>query len=793
MFDQTIHGSKIRDSDSESDDESGSSDDEADQINAAPTPLPPSSMMMRPDAGMVPPTPTPAQGQPGRQMGPLTIFADENAGVPRSASKQPINVFSETPAKQPLVDFTPSAKPGRAFEVFQEEPNLAQSTPSAKRAPLGAVNIFATPAVGQRLSQRSVLSNAIVEENEEEEEEEAEAQAGREMGQPEEYININDEEDDMETPWRRRNGLPSKMLTPITERTCEFTQITQFSTLRSSQLGASTSRRESTASTGYGREDPDEAFVASQPTSGMSGLAPVTEEEERSGSLPPPDQPVFDRSSFGSPSANNSGTVDTGFHLPEGFTIHRQPDASAEGRTMFMVDDETTRTARESSADVDTDTGAFVTAPHGSFALPNPCNPCDDDVINELLSRINPPLSALPGFVDKRSVEFKRLETLQKYSKSKLRRSSGAGSRSSMAPEEGFALDLAGKAYEVREKIGEGGYGAVFLGIDVAVRQAMDDADSDEEDDDEAAADKSLVAIKVEKPSAVWEAVVLDRLHRVLDLSLRSSIIRSTGLYAFKDESYLLLDYSSQGTLLDIVNKATTLGIAPATAGAPSAVDELVAIFFTVELLRSVEGLHRAGFIHGDLKIDNCLVRLEEIPNSSWSTQYARDGSNGWSSKGVKLIDFGRAIDLSLFSEGGANQQFTADWKVDERDCVEMREGRPWSYQTDYSGLASVCYCLLYGKYIGTEAVTTPEGSKRYKIDQPLKRYWQADLWNPLFDTLLNPTVVRADGALPISDELASIRQTFETWLEANCQKGGKSLRSMLKKVELGALTARRV
>ncbi len=177
-----------------------------------------------------------------------------------------------------------------------------------------------------------------------------------------------------------------------------------------------------------------------------------------------------------------------------------------------------------------------------------------------------------------------------------------------------------------------------------------------------------------------------------------------------------------------MVNKAVSIGIAPAVSGTSGGVDELVAIFFIVELLKIVENLHQKGFIHGDLKIDNCLIRLEDIPSSqggpsSWSSTYHSDGQEGWSFKGLKLIDFGRGIDFELF-ERGRSQRFVADWKVDERDCWEVREGREWAWESDYYGLAGVAYCLLFGKYIQSEMVEgTDEGTgKKYKISTPLKR-----------------------------------------------------------------------
>lgn len=751
MFDQTIHGGRVRDSDSESDDDSGSSDEEEVAVAIPPTPLPAPGSMMRPVAGMVPPTPTPAQGL-GRSA-PMAVFADENAGVPQSAKK--FNIFSETPAKTPLAAHTPvasSSKP-RAFGIFTDDENAdsyIQATPSLKpRAPLGSVNVFATPAVGEKIPARRALAMAIPEESEEAEEQYAVEGAGEVV---EEFININDEEDDEEPPFHRRGVSQAGMLTPIVERTCEYTSVSQMSALRSSTSNSTTSRRISTASvaTGIINEEEGQA-IAAPPSTAPAGLSAVIEEDERSGSLPPQSARSSPRTSlssmFQSPSGNHSGRVGAGFALPEGFTIHARPQF-AEGadhdsrRWEGSIEREEFVTAEHGQAD-------FVTAEQGCAGLPNPCNPVDDDVIAELLSTMDPPLSSISGFIDYRSSAFSHLDTLQKHSKSKVRRNSGASSRVSIAPEEGYALTLVDKEFEVRDKIGEGGFGAVFLGVDVQMRQALDERDDDEDsdDEDEGAEDKCLVAIKVERPAAVWEGVVLDRLHRRLDEKIRQSIIRSRSLYAFADESYLLLDFSAQGTLLDVVNKATSMGIAPATAGAQSSLDELLAVFFTTELLRTVEALHRANFIHGDLKIDNCLVRLEETPNSAWSNAYDRLGGSGWSKKGVKLIDFGRAIDLSLFPNNGRQQKFVADWKMDERDCVEMREGQEWNFETDYWGLASIAYCMLFGKYIGTEVA----GGK-YKIDQPLRRV------SRVFISSRYPALSRHSSFMPITPPLGSIK-----------------------------------
>lgn len=292
-----------------------------------------------------------------------------------------------------------------------------------------------------------------------------------------------------------------------------------------------------------------------------------------------------------------------------------------------------------------------------------------------------------------------------------------------------------------------------------------------------------MVAIKVTKPRNLWEYHALRRLHSALPLSLRRSLVIPHALYAYKDESFLVLDLGVQGMLLDIVNNAVSAGVSQAGA----CLDELLVVFFSIELLRLVEGMHDKGFIHGDLKIDNCLLRLEDVPGgaAAWSAMYSPNGDGGWSHKGLKIIDFGRTIDTRLFAR---DQQFIADWPSDERDCLEVWRGMPWTFQTDYFGLAGIVYCMLFGKYITAAAVVETrahdDGKPRYKIGTPFKRYWQAAIWNKLFDILLNPELVRG-GELPVSSELAEVRLEMETWLQANCNRTSNTLKGLLKKVEM--------
>ncbi|KAJ4477193.1 hypothetical protein J3R30DRAFT_3703445 [Lentinula aciculospora] len=411
-----------------------------------------------------------------------------------------------------------------------------------------------------------------------------------------------------------------------------------------------------------------------------------------------------------------------------------------------------------------------------NFKPSNPCNPFDLPILRTLLSRFNPDSQCF----DLTDMNHNKLDELQKFTKRNRKTSSSSADGDGVYP-----LILNGRRFIVSEKLGEGGFGAVFKARDLGV-QSNCDSDFEDEDEDEGEGEGSMVAIKVVKPRNVWEYHVLRRLHSAFPPANRRSLVFPHALYAFHDESYLVLDYCPQGTLLHIVNAAESAGVSQQGA----CLDELLVMFFTIELLRLMEVMHNAGFIHGDLKIDNCLLRLEDVPAgpSSWSGTYRPSGEGGWSYKGLKVIDFGRTVDTRLFP---ANQQFIADWKTDERDCVEIQQGKPWTFQTDYFGLAGIVYCMFFGKYIQASVIgssTSPDGKAKLKLTTPLKRYWQTDLWGRLFDLLLNPTDVRQDGHMPFSDELGVIRAEMEDWLQANCNRTTGTLKGLLKKVEMSCL-----
>jgi checkpoint serine/threonine-protein kinase len=57
--------------------------------------------------------------------------------------------------------------------------------------------------------------------------------------------------------------------------------------------------------------------------------------------------------------------------------------------------------------------------------------------------------------------------------------------------------------------------------------------------------------------------------------------------------------------------------------------DEHLVVFYALELLRAIEAVHEAGFVHGDLKPDNVLVRDDAPGALGWEYDPAPSGGFG--------------------------------------------------------------------------------------------------------------------------------------------------------------------
>lgn len=365
--------------------------------------------------------------------------------------------------------------------------------------------------------------------------------------------------------------------------------------------------------------------------------------------------------------------------------------------------------------------------------------PTDEKLRNELLDTLTTPLSCYSGFFDYSHTKISKLPKFKEVTNNNTKLIA-KGARHSI-------IDYCGnEIYCLRCELGQGGYGIVYL-VETETGE--------------------FKALKVESPPSKWEFYILNQIHtrlKKIDSSALGMIVSPDALYLFQDEAYLLMNYVNQGTILDVVNYFKAQG---------SAVDETLCIYLTAELLKVVEALHEIGIIHGDLKADNCMIKF--AASDTWGRSFTdKDRS---SSKTITLIDFGRAIDKTLFPE---DTQFLANWDTDQQDCPQMRQGLPWSYEADYYGIAGIIHTMLFGKYIEVKNLSV---GGPVALTHSFKRYWQVDLWSGLFDLLLNPY---PDGLAspkePLSHQLRAQRRLFEDWLQRNA--GKKNLKMTISDVE---------
>lgn len=280
------------------------------------------------------------------------------------------------------------------------------------------------------------------------------------------------------------------------------------------------------------------------------------------------------------------------------------------------------------------------------------------------------------------------------------------------------SLNLNGEIYSVSKILGEGAYAKVLKGVHTVTQKE--------------------VALKIQKPCCRWEYYICREIqHRLSQRDLATAFMPADHIYVYNNGSVIVTDLLAYGTLLNLVNKVV--------ASTKRQMTELQVLYLLDQLLSAVGALHKCRIIHGDLKPDNILVR--SIPGSGPGPC-------------IQFIDFGRSIDMSLMPEGAT---FDTVVMTDTFTCIEMRTGKPWTYQTDLFGLANTTHCLLFGDYM---KVQESRSSGRWAISSRLPRHLNAEFWTPFFDTLLN---IESCDSLP---DLELLRSNAQSRMGTSSQLG---------------------
>ncbi|XP_053603398.1 uncharacterized protein LOC128671163 isoform X2 [Plodia interpunctella] len=270
-------------------------------------------------------------------------------------------------------------------------------------------------------------------------------------------------------------------------------------------------------------------------------------------------------------------------------------------------------------------------------------------------------------------------------------------------------VTIGNNRFAIEKQLGKGNYGAVFLCLDLHSNKS--------------------VAVKYQKPSRPWEFYICQEIKaRIKDPFMLPGYMDITTAFLGENASLFVSEYSKYGSLLDVANKVRI-----ATS---KCINECIVILLTSEILSIVHYLHKAQIIHADIKPDNFL--LMKIPTQEWRTP------------SLQLIDLGCAIDMSLFPDGTTFNELIA---TEGFTCTEMREGKPWTYQTDLYCLAGTIHVILMGSYM---KVANRLG--QWNIDKKLPRYMKVGLWDKVFTTLLNvPDCNNLPDLMDLKQEVDSV------------------------------------
>ncbi|KAI8072836.1 kinase-like domain-containing protein [Gongronella butleri] len=183
-------------------------------------------------------------------------------------------------------------------------------------------------------------------------------------------------------------------------------------------------------------------------------------------------------------------------------------------------------------------------------------------------------------------------------------------------------LDLLGK-------LGRGRYGTVFL-----VRKDTD---------------ARLYALKFVECTDPWEFAIQQKAQR---LGVPNLVLQREAWMESASTTLILMDYEPYGDVNECQYMLRRIRDDMVGRGAMSISEsayrlECVALFFTLRIIQTIKAMHTHNLVHGDIKTDNVVV----VFNADAMDQARSAAAERIAAFGVKLLDFGLTLDLSLYAE----------------------------------------------------------------------------------------------------------------------------------------------
>lgn len=265
--------------------------------------------------------------------------------------------------------------------------------------------------------------------------------------------------------------------------------------------------------------------------------------------------------------------------------------------------------------------------------------------------------------------------------------------------------------------------------------------------------DDAYFELHLNAPTAsLWEFYMSEKLKRSLGARGESThdLVLADSAYRYRGMSATLFRFVTK----DSVNH-TLSDVASAYAFLNKRMDEKLAMYYAVEMLRIVEKVHACGLIHMNVRAES--FALIDGPASVRLGPWNAALAGGWDKRGLALMGFQDAIDTAMHPAG---TRFKCEAKTPRvaEPCLEVRMGRAFLREQDYYGICATVHALLHGTALTTQNQQAEDGQWVLMPTEKVPDRYQTAMWNRMFRALLNAKNSRALS-------LKAIRAEFETYL----------------------------